>query len=487
MPSCRSKALAAIRAGAEAVPALAKGVKSGVPARLTVGSRVRVPVLGGGERRYVNLDNAASTPPFTGVLKTVNRFSRWYSNVHRGVGFKSRLSSHAFEAARDTVARFVRATPSDVVLFCRNSTHAINHVAQRVDLSGRPVVLVSSMEHHSNDLPWRRAGQVVHIELDAAGRINEDHFRRLLHQYGPRIGMVAVAGASNVTGIINPIHRYARLAHEVGARILVDAAQLAPHRPIDVRPASDPEHLDFVVFSGHKIYAPFGVGVLVGPRRVFLENDPYEVGGGTVDFVNYGAVAWTGLPDREEAGTPCIVGAIALAAAIERIQEIGWAAIAGHESALTGLALRRMARIPGLTLYGDTDPARAEERLGVMAFNLEGRPHALIAAILSHEWAVGTRSGCFCAQIHLKHLLGIDEASARKIQERTLAGDHRDGPGAVRLSIGIYNTGGDIDRIVTALEAIAAGNVRGRYRVDVGSGEYHPTGIRYDYSSYYRG
>jgi cysteine desulfurase / selenocysteine lyase len=482
------------------VPALAKRGKpgvpargtsgvprtSGVPARLTIGSRVRVPVLGGGERRYVNLDNAASTPPFTGVLRTVNRFSRWYSNVHRGMGFKSRLSSHAFEEARDTVARFVRAAPSDVVIFCRNTTHAINHVAQRVDLAERPVVLVSGMEHHSNDLPWRKVGQVVHIQLDAAGRIDEDHFRSLLRQHGPRVGVVAIAGASNVTGIINPVHRYARLAHEVGARIMVDAAQLAPHRAIDMRPATDPEHLDFVVFSGHKIYAPFGAGVLVGPRRLFLENDPYEVGGGTVDVVNQSDVAWTDLPDREEAGTPCIIGAIALAAAIDRIREIGWPAITGHETALTEIALRRLGGISGLTLYGDADASRAKNRLGVMAFNLEGRPHAQVAAILSHEWAVGTRSGCFCAQIHVKHLLGIDEAQARQMNGRILAGDRRDGPGTVRLSIGVYNTVGDIDRIATALEAIAAGDVRGKYRVDARSGEYHPTGIRYDYGSYYR-
>lgn len=476
------------------MPALAKRGKSGVPAdgtsgfpaRLAVGSRVRVPVLGGGERRYVNLDNAASTPPFSSVLKTVNRFSRWYSNVHRGMGFKSQLSSHAFEEARDTVARFVGATVSDVVLLCRNTTHAINLVAQRVNLSERPVVLVSGMEHHSNDLPWRKVGRVIHIQLDAAGLVDEEHFQNLLRQHGPRIGVIAMTGASNVTGVITPVHRYARLAHEVGARIMVDAAQLAPHRPIDMRPAGDPEHLDFVVFSGHKIYAPFGAGVLVGPRQLFLENDPYEVGGGTVDVVNHDDVAWTDLPDREEAGTPCIVGAIALAAAIDGIRRIGWPAIIGHESALTEVALRRLGGVSGLTVYGDADADRARDRLGVIAFNLAGRPHALVAAILSHEWAVGIRSGCFCAQIHVKHLLGIDEAQSRQLNSRILAGDRRESPGAVRLSIGVYNTVSDIDRIAAALEAIAAGEVRGKYRVDARSGEYHPTGTRYDYGSYYR-
>jgi selenocysteine lyase/cysteine desulfurase len=459
--------------------------RAGIPARLTIGSRVRVPVLGGGERPYVNLDNAASTPAFSSVLKRVVRFSRWYSNVHRGTGFKSQVSSFAYEEARETVARFVRAPASDVVLFGRNTTEAINHAARTIDLSARPVVLVSSMEHHSNDLPWRRVGQVMHVALDPAGRIDEDHLRALLAAHGPRIGLLAVAGASNVTGRINPVHRYAEWAHAAGARIMVDAAQLAPHRPIDMRPAGDPGHLDFLTFSGHKVYAPFGAGVLVGPRSVFQRDDPWQVGGGTVQLVNNGRVAWTDLPDREEAGTPCVVGAVALAAAIEQIGAIGWKALTRHEASLTRLALERLGAIPGLTIYGDSDPEHSEERLGVIAFNLDRVPHALVSAILSHEWGIGTRSGCFCAQIHVKHLLQLEANEVKMLEDRLLAGDHRDAPGAVRISIGVYNTVADIERLAEALGAIAESRVAGKYRVDARSGEYQPTGSHHDYRRYY--
>lgn len=459
--------------------------RPGIPARLTIGSRVRVPVLGGGGRYYVNLDNAASTPPFSSVMKRVVRFSRWYSNVHRGTGFKSRLSSFAYEEARAIAARFVRASATDVVLFCRNTTEAINHAARTVDLTTRPIVLVSSMEHHSNDLPWRKAGQVIHVALDAAGRIDEDHLRCLLAEHGPRVGILAVAGASNVTGRINPVHRYAEWAHAVGARIMVDAAQLAPHRPIDMRPANDPGHLDFLTFSGHKVYAPFGAGVLVGPRSAFGQDDPWQVGGGTVELVGADRVAWTDLPGREEAGTPCIIGAVALAAAIEEIGAIGWKALVRHEASLTRLALERLGAIPGLTLYGDADPDGAEERLGVIAFNLDRVPHALVSAALSHEWGIGTRSGCFCAQIHLKHLLQLKTDEVRALEDRLVAGDHRDVPGAVRVSIGVYNAAGDIERLAEALGAIAQSRIAGKYRVDPRTGEYQPAGPSHDYRRYY--
>jgi cysteine desulfurase/selenocysteine lyase len=453
---------------------------------LVVGTGVRVPVLGGGERRYINLDNAASTPPFVRVLREVNRLSRWYSNVHRGTGFKSRLSSWAYEEARDSVRRFIKAAPSDAVLFSRCTTQGINHVASRLPVGKRDVVLVSSMEHHSNDLPWRKVAQVLHIPLDAAGRIDDDRFQDLLREYGERLALVAVSGASNVTGIINPIHRYARWAHAAGALFLVDAAQLAAHRPIDMRAADDPEHLDFVVFSAHKMYAPFGAGVLAGPRWFFQTGDPYEVGGGTVELVSRGAVSWTELPDREEAGTPCILGAVALGAAIAVYEEIGWSRIRQHETALTRLALERLVRIPGVVVYGETDPAKAGDRLGVILFSLGRFPHALVSAILSHEWGIGTRSGCFCAQIYVKHLLAVPEGEVRALEERIVRGDRSNVPGAVRISIGTYNTVRDIETLGDALEAIVAGRAGGTYVLDPTSGEYHSPETTYAFGDYYR-
>jgi cysteine desulfurase/selenocysteine lyase len=298
-----------------------------------VGGGERVPVLDGTTRRYVNLDSAASTPPLVCVRDTVNAFLGWYSNVHRGVGYKSRLSSWAFEEARARVARFIGARPAEsIVLICRNTTEANNKLAHRYPFESGDVVLTTLMEHHSNELPWRRAAEVVHVGVLSDGRVDDEDLERKLKTYRGRVRLLAVTGASNVTGYINPIHDWARMAHAAGAEIVVDAAQLAPHRPIDMRPKADPEHLDYVAFSAHKMYAPFGVGVLAGPRDIFETGDPDIVGGGSVDIVSLESAYWTDLPDREEAGTPDIVGVVALARAVGALEAIGWDEIIRHET-----------------------------------------------------------------------------------------------------------------------------------------------------------
>jgi cysteine desulfurase/selenocysteine lyase len=190
---------------------------------LFVGTDEMVPVVGGGKRRYVNFDNAASTPAMVRVLDAVNEFSRWYSNVHRGTGYKSRLSSWAFEKSRESIYRFVHASPEDkIVLFSRNTTESINHLANRYPFKKDDIVLTSVMEHHSNELPWRRVAKVVHVDVLPEGRIDENDFQSKLKQYGENIALVSVTGASNVTGYINPIHTYARWAHAVGAKIFID-------------------------------------------------------------------------------------------------------------------------------------------------------------------------------------------------------------------------------------------------------------------------
>ena len=191
--------------------------------------------------------------------------------MHRGAGFKSRVSTAAYDDAHDTIARFVGADPSgNTVIFGKNTTEAINKLAYRFPLADDSVVLSTEMEHHSNDLPWRARAHVVRARVTGDGRLDEDDVDRLLAAYGSRVALVTVSGASNVTGFVQPIHRLARKAHAVGARILVDAAQLAPHRRIDVKPDDDPEHLDYVAISSHKMYAPFGTGALVGRRDTFL-------------------------------------------------------------------------------------------------------------------------------------------------------------------------------------------------------------------------
>ena len=454
---------------------------------LVVGRDEEVPVLGGKLRRYVNLDNAASTPTLKPVLAKVEEFLKWYSNVHRGMGFKSKLSSWAFDKSRERIANFVNGNhPDRVVIFSKNTTEAINHLSHRFPFKENGIVLTTVMEHHSNELPWRKVANVVHIEVDSNGRIDEEDFQRKLKQFRGRVQLVAVTGASNVTGYINPVHRYARWAHESGAKIFVDAAQLAPHRPIDMKSPDDPEHIDYLAFSAHKMYAPFGLGVLVAERKTFEEGDPDMVGGGTVDIVNLENAYWTDLPDKEEAGTPDIVGAVALCAAIELIEQVTWERVIDHEAQLTAYALKKLAQIPGVKLYGDTNPDQARERLGVISFNVNNLPHSLVSSILSNEWAIGTRNGCFCAHPYVKCLLHVDDNAARDMEEQILNRDRSTLPGTVRASFGIYNTTEDIDTLVEALQAISAGNYQDGYKLNKRRGEHYRDDAEIDFGQYFQ-
>ncbi len=454
---------------------------------LYVGLDVRTPLLDGREVPYTNLDNAASTPSLRHVLDTVDRFMQYYSSVHRGTGFKSQLSTHAYETAREQVLRFVSADPAhSVCIFGKNTTEAINKLARRFPFEGdRNIVLVSAMEHHSNDLPWRAAARVVHIGLTPDGYLDEADFDARLAQYAGKVALVAVTGASNVTGLINPIHRLAEKAHAAGAEILVDCAQLAPHRAVDVRPVSDPAHLDYVVLSAHKLYAPFGTGALIGRRELFSQGEPDLRGGGQVEIVTLDQVVWSAPPDREEAGSPNTVGAVALAAAAANLEQIGMHTVAAHEAELTAYALEKLSALPAVHIYGDRDPDRAAQRLGVIPINLKGISHFLVAAILGHEFGIGVRNGCFCAHPYLLHLLGIPQSQAMQVRQAILNNDRRDVPGMVRISFGLYNTFEDIDRLVEALRAIQKGQFKGDYVQDAATGEYHPRGWQVDFEKYF--
>ena len=442
-----------------------------------VGIDRQVPLLDGSLVTYVNLDNAASTPALKDVAEAVERFLPYYSSVHRGTGFKSRLSTIAYDQAHEIVGRFVGADPTtNTVIFGKNTTEAINKLSYRLALPPEAVIILTHLEHHSNDLPWRRSGQVVHVNATPEGRLDEDDFDRKLARYAGRIGLVAVSGASNVTGFIQPIHRLARKAHAAGARILVDAAQLAPHRRVDMRPDDDPEHLDFVALSAHKMYAPFGTGALIGPREIFLQGGPEYPGGGTVDVVTLDGVYWTGMPERDEAGSPNVVGAVAMAAAAQALMRAGMDNIGAHEESLIVYALEKMRLVPSLKIYGETDPARAGERVGVIPFNLEGYSQFLVAAILGYEGGIGVRSGCFCAHPYVVHLLGLSGDESATWQAQILGGDKSNMPGMVRISFGCYSNTDDIDRLIFMLERIGRGDYHGRYQQVRSSGEYLPEG-----------
>lgn len=442
-----------------------------------VGLDQKVPLLNGQQVTYVNLDNAASTPALKDVMETIQHFMPYYSSVHRGTGFKSRVSTVAYDQAHEIIARFVGADPEkNAVVFGKNTTEAINKLSYRLPLSDDAVVICTQMEHHSNDLPWRHRAELIHARVTSDGRLDEKDFDRQLQKYAGRIALVTVTGASNVSGYIQPIHRLARKSHEVGAMILVDAAQLAPHRQVDMKDNDDPEHLDFVALSAHKMYAPFGTGALIGPNEIFLQGPPEYPGGGTVDVVTLDEIHWAGMPDRDEAGSPNVVGAVAMAAAAQTLMEIGLDEIAAHEEALIVYALEKISQVPGIRIYGQSDPARAFEKVGAIPFNIEGISHFLVAAILGYEGGVGVRSGCFCAHPYVVHLLQLDEVTAGSWREQMLRGDKSNMPGMVRASFGCYSNEEDVDRLVEMLERVVRNQYDGDYQLIRSTGEYIPAG-----------
>jgi cysteine desulfurase/selenocysteine lyase len=446
-------------------------------ASMVVGYDVEVPLLDGSRSRYVNLDNAATTPCLGAVQCGVNEFLRWYSSIHRGAGFKSILSTTVYEQAREVVAEFVGAdAEANTVIFGRNTTEALNKLARRFPFEKGDVVLSSVMEHHSNLLPWRTVAQVGHIELRPDGSLDLQDLTQRLDAHAGRVKLVSITGASNVTGYLNPVHLIAKMAHGAGAKIAVDAAQLAGHRPIDVRPDGSADHLDFVALSAHKMYAPFGVGALIGPKSFFETGTPDEVGGGTVDFVTLDDVKWAGAPEREEAGSPNVVGAVALAIACRTLKRVGFETIVNHERELTRYLLERLKEVPRLKVFGLSDPSRAHQRLGVVSFAIDGIPDGLVASVLSCEGGIGVRSGCFCAHPYVLRLLRIPEEEAVYYRGRIAMGDRSEVPGLVRVSLGLHNSGEDIDRLIEILLRIARGQYTGSYVADKGSGLYRPQG-----------
>jgi len=450
---------------------------------LIVGGRTLVPTLDGTLRPYINLDNAASTPIARPVKEKVDEFMEWYSAVHRGSGFKSQVSTDAYEKAREIVAEFVGADLSErTLIFVRNATEALNRCAARIALDEGDVILTTLMEHHSNLLTWRK--RCVHVEtisVDEFGAPLLDDLQAHLDAHKGHVKLVAVSGGSNVTGVVPDIHRIARMVHEAGAMFLVDAAQLAPHRPINMRKMGDPECIDFLAMSAHKMYAPLGTGVLIGPYSAFTGGVPELVGGGTVLFVSEEAEIFNEPPDREEAGSPNVVGAVAMAAAARFITgQLGWEWVVRHERELTSYAIERLNAIPGLTIYGPRDPSLSDDRLGVICFNLEGVDHRLISAILSHEYAIGTRTGCFCAHPYLTRLLGVSAERVHELEAELSCGNRQAMPGALRMSFGFYNSREDVDAIISALWDIHNRKWRGEYHQTPKSGEYAPVESKAD-------
>jgi selenocysteine lyase/cysteine desulfurase len=401
-----------------------------------VGGNLEVPLLGGGSVRYANLDYAASAPALRSVAEAVAEATEYYASVHRGAGYASQVSTALYERTRPVVARFVNARPDDVVVITRNTTDALNLLASAVPsaVHGGSVVTLD-LEHHANLLPWDRSGghRCLPVSATFAQTLSrlDDELRR------EPAALVAITGCSNVTGEVLPVAEVVDLAHRHGARVVVDAAQWAPHRRIDLAGLG----ADYLAFSGHKLYAPYGAGVLVG-RRDWLDEAPaYLAGGGAVRSVTAEGTTWAAAPQRHEAGTPNVLGAVALAAACEAVAALPAGVAEAHEAALTQRLLDGLATLDGvevLTVWPDLS-----DRAGVVGFVVKGQDPARLAAILSAEYGIGVRDGKFCAHPLLARL------------------GH--GDGALRASLGVGSRAEDVDRLVGALERILLDGARHDY------------------------
>ncbi|NLA37229.1 MAG: aminotransferase class V-fold PLP-dependent enzyme [Actinobacteria bacterium] len=443
-----------------------------------VGDDVTVRCLDGTERVYLGLDAGASTPAFERVATAVTEFLPNYSSVHRGAGAKSQFSTHAYEDAREKTLRFAgRSGGSDIAVLCRNTTEAINIAAHRFPLTAGDTIVTTVVEHHANLLPWQRAAEragatIRYVECGIDGTFSPADVAAAIDS-AQRPVLLAITGAANVTGWMPDLDPIIEHAHARGVRVLVDAAQLAPHRPMHTLRA------DLIAWSGHKMYAPFGTGVLIGPKDIFAEGAPFIVGGGAVNLVDLDGAMWTDAPDREEAGSPNVIGAVALAAAYDTFDEIGWQTIVDHEVALARKIRHGLAAIDGVTVLGPTvgDEAIDARMLAVGTFTVANMAHPLVAARLSHEYAIGVRHGCFCAHPYLVRLLGLSASDTSRYRHDITVGDRRDIPGAVRASAAISATDADIDRLLNALAELAAGKPEPvPYRQDPSTGDFLPEG-----------
>ncbi len=413
-----------------------------------VGDDLWVSVLDGRPRQYVDLDTAATSSASVVVARAVQDFLPWYASVHRGAGIRSQLTSARYEEAREIITRFVGGDPAThVALFPRNTTEALNLLAFRLGLTRDDVVVTTAVEHHANLLPWQRYAQLRVVDVDRQGTFDVAAVEAALDQH-PRPRVLAVSGGSNVTGWLPDLRAIAAAARQRGVLTVVDGAQLVPHRPVDISALG----IDVIAFSGHKMYAPFGAGALVAPRALLAGGEPFLVGGGAVGAVSFDDVIWADGPDRDDAGSPNVIGVVALTAAADELRSDGWSAVRAHEDHLVRALDSELRSVPGLRRLGPV----TGDRLPVAAFNLEGVPHGLLAARLANEYAIGTRSGCFCAHPYMGRLLGLTDAEVAQFHTDVRAGNRHRLPGAVRVSANRQTYLTDIPLLGQALREIAA-------------------------------
>ncbi|WP_437601981.1 aminotransferase class V-fold PLP-dependent enzyme [Sorangium sp. So ce590] len=441
-----------------------------------VGAEHRVEIPGRGLRRVVRLNAAATTPPLRATLDAVTRFLGHYGALHRGSGPLARAACEDLEAAIASIRSFLGCGPEHHLLFCDNTSGAISQLARMLALKPDDAVVISEGEHTSNNLPWRftTRARVVDVRSFDDGSIDEQHLGEVLGDERLQIRVVAVSGASNQTGYIPDLRRLSELARSRGALLFVDAAQLAPHRPIDMVASG----IDALALSAHKLYAPFGVGLLVVPKRL-LDTAPLEPGGGSIDMLSDvrgdATVVWAPPTLRHQPGTWNGTGIVALGASCEALAKAGWDVVIEHERQIVERMAARLSGIEGLRLHVPA-AAYGEHRIGAFPFSIAGMHHALLAAVLDHEHAIEVRAGTICNHRLVRRWFGVSDEEQQAVEARIRAGDRLASYGIVRASVGIHTTLDDVDALGAALEEILAGGPRLTYEPIQSEEAYRPAG-----------
>lgn len=419
-----------------------------------------VKVVGTGSG-VVLLNNAATTPPFESTLKEVADFMQTYGALHRGAGPHAALTYLKTKQALLDIRSFIGTNPKQELLFTTNTSNAINLFIRLLDLKKGEVILTSLIEHTSNHLPWRHntKGKVVYVNAFDDGSLDYQDLEKKARLHRRRLKLIAITGASNLSGYVPDIHRIAVVAHKHKAMLFVDAAQLAPHRPIDLRK----QGIDVLAFSAHKMYAPFGLGVLALPK-VLLDRLPVDPGGGSIDMISDKDIVWAPAEVRHQTGTWNVAGIIAAAASCKAIRSVGWKHILAHEAELVRYAAERLPAVPGLTLYVDPKRYVDEQRIGTFVFNLKNYHHALLSAILEHEYKIETRAGTICNHKLVRRWMKVGDKEQKRIEREIRKGNRLASYGIVRASLGIHNTKADIDALVDALTNISLHGTKYAYK-----------------------
>ncbi|MFZ2680259.1 aminotransferase class V-fold PLP-dependent enzyme [Clostridium sp.] len=415
--------------------------------KLFIGLDNKIVINGKKQVIPINLDNAATTPVLKKVMKAVLKASENYGSIARGDGQKSQYSSDLYEECRRYVIDYFNAPLNKyTAIFIGNTTEGINKLSNILIENKNDIVITSRMEHHSNDLPWRGKCDLKYVEVDEKGRIIMEELEEMFSIYQDRIKYVTITGASNVTGYITDIRRVAKLAHKYGAKLIVDGAQLVPHRAINICGKEDDDYIDFLIFSAHKVYAPFGSGAIIGLRGELEKYPPDTKGGGTVERVLDDEIIWLSTPEKNEAGSPNFFGAVALMQALKEMNKIGLELIESNEKKLLKMLIDGMKNFERVILYGDNE--NIEDRLGIMVFNIDRLCYEMVGEYLASIRGIAVRQGGFCAHPYTRRLLGIKNDEIEEYIKKNGM------PGMVRVSLGAYNSEKEVNIFLETIEYI---------------------------------